>query len=752
MQGKETDMRASARFSARRRPSRILSTAVAISAVGLLSLTAAATTGGVAGAATKPSTHASRSLVAVARSKASHAAQVDLIRQAIRHADARQSAGASAVPSLALASDTSLGDGPIGQMVIDSVHSHIFISRPSLNVVDVLSFTGQLLKTITGEDDPFGLVVDNATNYLYIANGNDEIGRVGLVDLDIVTPPAADSPDLGSIKSLTVAGGLIWTAPGTTGVLTSVVPSTGAVTQFSSLVIAKPWLVDSPTDTSEFFVGTQHQTSSLVDEVTVSGGTPTVSATTLDGGSDLVDMAVTSNGAEVAIAPAEDPHFNLDPVNGGTSITLPASTAPAAVATSPGHGGLVATIDTSGAVNNLSVYPVDSTTPVARETTAGYSDGTRAAVVHGLVISPTGSLVFALSQDGGPLLLQGFAIAPANTATAAVALPSHPVIDTASNIVALVSFPYGTTVGGTISFGAAGQAPICSDVPVIALGTEGGAVCPVSTNVAGAYLLKATFSGSGEANASSGTATVTFHDPGYRTVGSNGTVQSFNLVGHGSKSGVAAPIMAIASDFETGGSWIVSRRGDVYGLDAPFIGSLPLRKITVVRPIRSIAGTISGEGYWLLDADGTVYTFGDAVNFGHVTNVPANAATMTIVPTFDDGGYWIVGSNGQVFTFGDAKFFGDMQTKGVPVTNIVGMAVTGNDAGYVLMGPDGSAYVFGNAMNHGSLRKKTMAGVGDSIDPVTNGYWLAEAGGGVFAFNAPPHGSASKPIVGIVTG
>ena len=61
-------------------------------------------------------------------------------------------------------------------------------------------------------------------------------------------------------------------------------------------------------------------------------------------------------------------------------------------------------------------------------------------------------------------------------------------------------------------------------------------------------------------------------------------------------------------------------------------------------------------------------------------------------------------------------------------------------------------YTFGNAVNHGSLSGKTSPAVGVASDPVSGGYWLAEAGSDVCAFHAPSYGSAHSPIVGVATG
>jgi hypothetical protein len=76
-----------------------------------------------------------------------------------------------------------------------------------------------------------------------------------------------------------------------------------------------------------------------------------------------------------------------------------------------------------------------------------------------------------------------------------------------------------------------------------------------------------------------------------------------------------------------------------------------------------IARTADGGGYWLLGADGGVFSFGDATFYGYLPGVLGHAAPnpmTSIVATPDGGGYWIVGTDGGVFTFGDAGFYGSL--------------------------------------------------------------------------------------------
>ena len=74
-----------------------------------------------------------------------------------------------------------------------------------------------------------------------------------------------------------------------------------------------------------------------------------------------------------------------------------------------------------------------------------------------------------------------------------------------------------------------------------------------------------------------------------------------------------------------------------------------------------------------------------------------------MVPTPDGLGYWLVAADGGVFTFGDAAFYGSLPGIGVHVSDIVGIAPTPDGHGYWLMGADGGVFSFGDARFYGSM-------------------------------------------------
>ena len=71
------------------------------------------------------------------------------------------------------------------------------------------------------------------------------------------------------------------------------------------------------------------------------------------------------------------------------------------------------------------------------------------------------------------------------------------------------------------------------------------------------------------------------------------------------------------------------------------------------------------------------------------------------------------------------------------------MAAVPGGAGYLFVASDGGVFTYGDARFSGSTGGMTLAApiVGIALDPLTLGYWLAGADGGVFAFDAPFDGA-----------
>ena len=65
---------------------------------------------------------------------------------------------------------------------------------------------------------------------------------------------------------------------------------------------------------------------------------------------------------------------------------------------------------------------------------------------------------------------------------------------------------------------------------------------------------------------------------------------------------------------------------------------------SLAAPMRHIVATADGRGYWLVAADGGIFSFGDAGFYGSMGGQSLNAPVVDMAPTPDGSGYWLVAS------------------------------------------------------------------------------------------------------------
>lgn len=202
-----------------------------------------------------------------------------------------------------------------------------------------------------------------------------------------------------------------------------------------------------------------------------------------------------------------------------------------------------------------------------------------------------------------------------------------------------------------------------------------------------------------------------------------------------------------------GGYVMVEANGTVFGF-----GDLrPLRRV-VTEPTVAIAMGPDG-GYWALAAAGTVYARGVA-HHGDARGLRDDRVT-SIAGLPDGSGYWVFTARGRVLPFGSARSFGDMS--GVRLNGpIVASVATTSGNGYWMIGSDGGIFSFGDASFSGSTggRRLNQPVVGMAADPDGVGYWLVAGDGGIFAFDAPFRGSVpgvltpgqalNRPVIGAI--
>jgi hypothetical protein len=160
-------------------------------------------------------------------------------------------------------------------------------------------------------------------------------------------------------------------------------------------------------------------------------------------------------------------------------------------------------------------------------------------------------------------------------------------------------------------------------------------------------------------------------------------------------------------------------------------GARPLGSTGDVRlaaPLAGIAATSTGDGYWLVAADGGIFSFGDATFRGSMGGIRLNRPVVGIAPTPTGHGYWLVAADGGIFSFGDATFYGSMGGSPLPHP-AVGLTST-RDGGYVVATRDGAVRGFGPAAGLPGLGHTCLSGpvTGVAATPATTGVWLSTTG------------------------
>jgi GH25 family lysozyme M1 (1,4-beta-N-acetylmuramidase) len=238
----------------------------------------------------------------------------------------------------------------------------------------------------------------------------------------------------------------------------------------------------------------------------------------------------------------------------------------------------------------------------------------------------------------------------------------------------------------------------------------------------------------------------------------NGTLaQLQTFAGKSTSVPLGKQYVAVIPTLDGQGYWILAADGGVFSFGtAQFYGSLGGQPLN--QPIVGGVMAPDGHGYWLVAADGGVFSFGSAAFHGSTGGIALNAPVVGMAATPDGNGYWLVAADGGVFAFGSARFYGS--TGGMKLNApVVGMAATRDGLGYWLVAADGGVFAFGSAPFYGSAGALHLNApvTGMAVTADGKGYWLVAQDGGIFSYGtAPFFGSAANlklnaPMVGIAT-
>jgi hypothetical protein len=241
-------------------------------------------------------------------------------------------------------------------------------------------------------------------------------------------------------------------------------------------------------------------------------------------------------------------------------------------------------------------------------------------------------------------------------------------------------------------------------------------------------------------------------------VGSDGGIFTFGSAPFYGSTGslrLQRPVAGITPTADHGGYWLVASDGGVFTFgDAGFYGSIPGLGLAPAgssnskrlnAPIVGMVPSTDGGGYFMVAADGGVFSFGDAKFEGSCPSIGGcSGAAVAVMPDASGDGYWVVTATGRVYAFGDAAAYGAPGPQSVPVTSAVR---TTDGAGYWILFANGVVDAYGDAKDFGGPTSSV-----NTSDPATTifttpdggGYWVASADGSVFTYgDAPYEGGAS---------
>lgn len=180
-------------------------------------------------------------------------------------------------------------------------------------------------------------------------------------------------------------------------------------------------------------------------------------------------------------------------------------------------------------------------------------------------------------------------------------------------------------------------------------------------------------------------------------------------------------IVDMAGAVDDAGYWLVDNQGHVYsfgsavyhGNAATDVTTLNGNIVAIVRspgtPTAPVEG-MEGDGYYLLGSDGAVFCKGDAVDYGD--GISSWVAPLTGIDVYPTGGYYLVNELGDVYSLPGSgttppppPYHGGISSDLALAAPITGITVppTSGDPGYVLLGGDGGTFSFGPAQNYGSI-------------------------------------------------
>ncbi len=185
---------------------------------------------------------------------------------------------------------------------------------------------------------------------------------------------------------------------------------------------------------------------------------------------------------------------------------------------------------------------------------------------------------------------------------------------------------------------------------------------------------------------------------GYWLTDARGRVFHYGDAASRSMTPALPPTTAVAGIVGThsGSYWLYTRYGSVYtSTGASWYGS-PAHQHAHEQSITGMSATMDGRGYWLVDASGRVFHYGDAGSRSMSPALP-HVRSITGIVAAPGGGYWLFTRYGKVYTSSGTSWYGSPAAQHAHEQSITGMIATPDGKGYWLVDASGRVYHYGDA-------------------------------------------------------
>lgn len=302
---------------------------------------------------------------------------------------------------------TSLPSTGFGDMVVDPIHGHVFVSAGvDASSVFVLDYDGNLVETITGLSWPTGMALDPTTSTLYVAlTGGSGIATIDTATLT-VTGELSVAPWTGP-QWLALAGGRLWfahdcvTSPDAGMASIALDGSDLQTPDGADLPYYCPTFAPSPTDPNVLAVVDIGVSPSIIYVYDVSSATPTLVVKKSDpvgGGGEVTDLVISPDGTQLIGASTTAHGVAVFRMSDLARVRTYVSNGYANAAAITSDGAFVAA-GGNATLDDPDVYIYDTATLAeARRFTFGPTSN--ALLARALAFSPDKSRLFAVTFPG----------------------------------------------------------------------------------------------------------------------------------------------------------------------------------------------------------------------------------------------------------------------------------------------------------------------------------------------------------------